>query len=417
MRVLALILAFAGLLVNLTLFINLKPPGSFYFVMFQLAATALAPVLTGLGVLSVVLGVLSRARAAWSAGAVSAVISIVYMLMVTSSHNGFADAFGADWESKIAPSQAEHMLRGRWRPGLPQTREPVFEQDVVFWTIPGTERELLCDVWQPAEGVARSGLAVVYLHGSAWYMFDKDLGTRPMFQRLTDQGHVVMDVAYRLTPEVDIYGMVGDVKRAVAWMRDNADAYGVDPQRIVLAGGSAGGHLALLAAYTPDEVRLMPDELAGKDLSVHAVVSFYGPTDMRATYAHLAQERLIGMPKVDIGQPGAATMEKEFGDAGRMDMLLGGHLHEVPEIYDLASPLVHAGADSPPTLLIQGKPDIIAPYAATREMTEKLRANGVRVVNIVYPLTNHAFDLLLPEVSPAAQAALYELERFLAVVQ
>ena len=49
--------------------------------------------------------------------------------------------------------------------------------------------------------------------------------------------------AYRLCPEVDIYGMVGDVKRAIAWMKANASRYGVNPEKIVLGGGSAGGHL------------------------------------------------------------------------------------------------------------------------------------------------------------------------------
>jgi acetyl esterase/lipase len=224
-----------------------------------------------------------------------------------------------------------------------------------------------------------------------------------------------MDVAYRLTPEVDIYGMVGDVKRAVIWMKDNAARYGVNPGRIVLAGGSAGGHLALLAAYSKSDPRLTPKELDGRDLSVHAVVSYYGPTDLSACYEHLDQKRLIGLPKVEIGLPGAATMKKDFSEAGRLDMLLGGHLHEVPDMYRLASPVTHVSPDSPSTLLIQGEPDIITPVSATRELQEKLTTNGVPVVNIIYPLTNHAFDLLLPDISPASQSSLYFLERFLAL--
>ena len=156
------------------------------------------------------------------------------------------------------------MLQWRWKPGLPKTKKPIFEQNISFWTIPRTNRELLCDVWQPPDGVERSGLAFVYLHGGAWYFLDKDFGTRPMFEQLTAQGHVVMDVSYRLMPEVDIYGMVGDVKRAVAWMKDNAGRYGVNPDRIVLGGGSSGGHLALLAAYAPDDPRLTPQDLESK---------------------------------------------------------------------------------------------------------------------------------------------------------
>ena len=87
-------------------------------------------------------------------------------------------------------------------------------------------------------------------------------------------------------------------------------------------------------------------------------------------------------------------------DAGRMDTLLGGHLHEVPEVYELASPVAHVHAGCPPTLLIQGEPDVIEPAAAARELYRRLVECGVPAVNIIYPLTNHMFDLLLPQVSP-----------------
>jgi acetyl esterase/lipase len=225
-----------------------------------------------------------------------------------------------------------------------------------------------------------------------------------------------MDVAYRLCPEVDIYEMVGDVKRAVAWMKDNAERYNVNPDRIVLGGASAGGHLALLAAYAPAHPQLTPQDLQGNDLQVRAVVSYYGPTDLRACYEHLDQKRLIGLPGVEIGLPGSAEMEKSIQDAGRLDMLLGGHLHQVPEIYELASPITHVHPGCPPTLLIQGEPDVIAPVAATRALYRRLVECGVPAINVVYSLTNHAFDLLLPQVSPSAQAALYEMERFLALM-
>ena len=55
-----------------------------------------------------------------------------------------------------------------------------------FWNLP--DRRLLCDLWQPLRGVAPSGLALVYLHGSAWYLLDKDFFTRPFFRHLAAQG-------------------------------------------------------------------------------------------------------------------------------------------------------------------------------------------------------------------------------------
>jgi acetyl esterase/lipase len=315
------------------------------------------------------------------------------------------------------------MLKRRWNLGLPRTGEPRWERDIPFWTIPceattanGKERKLLCDVWQPPAGVARSGLAFIYLHGSAWYLLDKDFGTRPMFRHLAAQGHVIMDVAYRLCPEVDIYGMIGDVKHAMAWMKANAARYQVNPERIVLGGGSAGAHLALLAAYAPHHPQLTPPDVQGCDLSARAVVSYYGPTDLRAAYEHMHQDLFKSMPKVEIGLPGAADKQKDMNQVGRLDTLLGGHPDEIPAIYELASPVCHVHPGCPPTFLIQGTIDHIVPVAATRELHRKLVECGVTAVNIIYPRTSHAFDLLVPKVSPPAQAALYHLERFLALM-
>jgi acetyl esterase/lipase len=75
---------------------------------------------------------------------------------------------------------------------------------------------------------------------------------------------------------------------------------------------------------------------------------------------------------------------------------------------------VHPGC--PPTLLIQGEQDIITPVKATRALYMKLVQAGVPAVNIIFPYTNHAFDLLFPHLSPPAQSALYEIDRFLALV-
>jgi acetyl esterase/lipase len=397
--------------------LRLKPPYNPAILWFALLLHhALSPFLVVMGGLGAALGWLYHAPIAVAAGLLGAVISAVYVWRVTVPQPGFALAFGEDWQRKIPPHQKSQMLPRHWNLGLPRTKEPTWERDIPFWTIPGTTRQLLCDIWQPAGGIAPTGLAFVYLHGSAWYLLDKDYGTRPFFRQLTAQGHVVMDVAYRLCPEVDIYDMVGDVKRAVAWMKANAVRYHVDPERIVLAGGSAGAHLALLAAYAPDHPRLTPPDVQGRDLSVRAVVSYYGPSDLSAAYEHMKQQLTIGLPKVEIGQPASAVGVNPMQIAGRLDILLGGHLHEIPAVYQLASPVTHVHSDCPPTLLIQGDVDRFTPPTAARALHRRLVECGVPAINIIYPLTEHAFDLLLPQVSPPAQAALYEVERFLALM-
>jgi acetyl esterase/lipase len=116
------------------------------------------------------------------------------------------------------------MLQHRRSMRLPRVPAPRLARDVPFGTIPGTERQLLADIWEPAAGVARTGTVIVYLYGGSWHFFDKDVLTRPLFRQLTAQGHVVMDAAHRSCPETDVFGMVGDVHRAVAWVKANADA-------------------------------------------------------------------------------------------------------------------------------------------------------------------------------------------------
>jgi acetyl esterase/lipase len=423
MLTIAYIFSSLCLILNVSLFVRLRPPQCFYFVMPQIAAAALSPFLVLLSLAGAGLGWLAQGPFALAVGLLGTVISVAYIALVIIPRGDFARAFGKNWQDRISPVQGSRMLKGRWGVGLPKTGEPGWERDLPFWTIPGEtsagkciDRKLLCDIWQPPEGVARSGLAIIYFHGSGWWILDKDLGTRPLFRQLTAQGHVIMDVAYRLCPEVDIYGMIGDVKRAVSWMKANAAHYSVNPDRVVLAGASAGGHLGLLAAYAPDHPRFTPSDVQNSDLSVRAVVSFYGPTDLRECYLHTNQARLTGLPNVEIGLPGAATMKKDLTNAGRLDTLLGGHLQEVPDVYELASPVAHVHPGCPPTLLVQGRSDIITPAASTQAMYTKLVASGVPAINIIYPLTNHAFDLLLPQVSPPAYASLYDLERFLALM-
>lgn len=417
MTLIAYLLSFLSLLLNITLFIHLKPPYNFMLLWLpQLAHHALSPFLVVIGIFGAGLGLIYDAPVAVIAGLLGAGISALYIWKVLQSRPDLTGAFETDWHDKITPQQKDHMLKSHWRLGLPRTDDPRLTQDIAFWTIPGTDRDLLCDVWQPPETVQPSGLAIVYLHGSGWYLSDKDFGTRPIFRQLTALGHVVMDVAYRLCPEVDIYDMVGDVKRAVVWMKTNAEQYHVNPDRIVLAGASAGGHLSLLAAYAHNHPKFTPPDVRDYDLTVHAVMSNYGPTDLRTVYEHTDQTRTLSLPKVQIGLPGAKDKAINMNDAGRLDPLLGGHLHEVPEAYELASPIAHVKPDCPPTLLIHGDLDCITPSSAIGVLHQKLVACGVPVISIIYPLTQHAFDLVLPQVSPAAQSALYEWERFLARV-
>jgi dipeptidyl aminopeptidase/acylaminoacyl peptidase len=107
---------------------------------------------------------------------------------------------------------------------------------------------------------------------------------------------------------------------------------------------------------------------------------------------------------------------KNKRDFGRMDVLLGGHPQDVPDMYELASPVTHVHPGCPPTLLIQGKQDFITPVDATRALYTKLVGSGVPAINVVFPWTDHGFDMLFSYVSPPIQSALYDVDRFLALL-
>lgn len=439
MKKLALLFAVISAELSALYYVRIRSAKGLILVAPKMLVGALAPVLALLGLIGAGLGFLYRAPFAMWAGFFGFVTSVRYIGQVVSTRGDVEQAFGRDWPERIPDSLRPALGNGRY--GWQRTPQPEarLEQNIPFWTIPakgeipGSERELLCDIWQPPENIAPSKLAVIYLHGSGWHFMDKDQGTRPMFRHLAAQGHVIMDVAYRLCPETKWRGMQEDAKRAVAWMKANAAQYGVDPARIVLAGASAGGQLALLAAYTAQREDLRPVDTGSADLSVCGVISWYGPTDMRVYYDYagekfdsIVQEGKtkntdeinewvyshigIDMKPMVSWQPGISVQEN------MMRNLFGGTPQECPEEYHLASPAAHVGRHCPPTLLLQGAADFIVSAEMVRLLADDLRQAGVPVVYVEYPQTDHAFDLILPQISPPAQAALYETERFLALL-
>jgi acetyl esterase/lipase len=430
-KILAYILSLFSLGGGLMLFTRLQMPAGMALLPLRSLAVALTPVEALAGLLGLLLGAASAAPVAAVLGGLGALVSGIGLYRTLATHASFEQAFGKDWLSRLPPGL---VRRGLGRRGAPAGREPRWERDLPFCTIPGAERQLLCDLWQPPEGAACSGLALIYFHGSAWYMLDKDFGTRPFFRRLVAEGHTVMDVAYRLFPEAGIDGMVGDVKRAVAWMRQNAARCQVDPQRIVIGGGSAGGHIALLAAYAGDAPGLTPPELAGMDLSVRGVVSIYGPTDLEACYYHTHQDQTTRSTSPEIAQTPPPPskmpewMRKRLGpsarrlgfnkkpDTGAFVKLLGGHPAQAPEKYAFFSPVTHVHPGCPPTLLLLGEHDLIVPLPATLALANKLSQAEAPVVSAFYPYADHAFDLFLPNFSPTTQAAFLEIDRFLALL-
>lgn len=407
------------------LLVPLRWPRGAWLLAPKLLVAALLGGVAVVAVILTVVGAVAGVPAMAVLAATAAVIAGAVWVRMVTSRPARTGALVDDPSRRDPPEAARH------EPGTRPTgaREaPKCQRDVPVAVIPDTRRVVLGDLWSPPPGIPASGTAIVYLHGSAWYVLDKDLGTRHLFRQLTRQGHCVLDVAYRLYPETDIPGMVQDALRGVAWLRRHAPGDRC-PTELVLAGGSAGAHLALLAAYAGHDERFRPPELSAREVEVQGVVSLYGPADLAAMYEHTRQDRLPAEPppaSFDGTVPGWAR--RLFGPraerlglermevAGRLDWLVGGRPDTTPERYAWLSPVEHVHERCPPTLLVHGTHDTMAPVEATERLHRRLLSSGVDVSALFLPHIDHGFDLVLPRWSPPARLALRELQRFLATI-
>lgn len=435
MQVLASVAGCIAALSSILLFVRLRWPAPMPWIA-KLFAGALSWVLILTGLITTIIGILTGSVFLIFVGTYDVIVFLLYVLRVTQGPgrpNDFDQAFGEVRMRAIKSLDRRYALHTRASLRLPRQPEARMVQDVPFATIPGTDRQLLCDIWQPAETIRRSGLGFIYVHGGAWYLLDKDLGTRTFFNYLSAQGHVIMDVANRLAPETDMMGMINDVKRAIVWLREHAATYRVNPDNIVVSGGSSGAHLALMAAYTINDTRFSPAELIARDTSVCGVVSIYGPSDLEAMYyhtnQHLTTRSVPGRPKKKVPTKMPAwmvkrmgkeyyrlNMDKGFVNAGAFAPLLGGHPDECPEVYTLFSPIAHVHSGCPPTLLIHGAHDMMAPVKCTYALRKRLAEEKVKTVMHILPQTDHAFDFAFPKISPSVHSAYYDVDRFLALI-
>ena len=433
LEIILISVASISLLLSRFALFRLHQPTSPTMWLIKVFTSALSPVLLLVGILTVSLAAIIASYSVMAIAGISAIFYLVHILTIIRKPESW-DNFHKEWNElkmMIPKESRRYYLSKPYVFLLPNVPEPILQRNISFYTVRGSNRKLLCDVWQPPKHITHSGLAFIYLHGSAWTHLDKDYGTRTFFKHLASQGHVIMDVAYRLFPETDFMGMLHDTKHAIAWMRANAEKYHVNPTRIVIGGGSAGAHLAMLAAYTADQEQLTPTDLEDIDVSVCAVVSLYGQSDLTATYYHtrqqLTSDSALATKEKDTLQRKPSWIQKRMGNdfhrlgfdkdvqPGRLVALLGGTPEEKPEAYALFSPIAHVHPGCPQTFFLHGSQDILAPLDAIRNLRSQLTSADVRSSLHVVPQADHAFDLILPRISPSASYAYYDVERFLAI--
>jgi acetyl esterase/lipase len=223
------------------------------------------------------------------------------------------------------------------------------------------------DLYRPSSrGALTERGAIVVVHGGAWQHGDKG-ENRGSNQWLVERGYLVLDIRYTLAPVADWRVPVRDVRCAVAWLRAHAAELGIDPERVTLLGRSAGGHLALLAAYMP-EGAIGPCGASGG--APWAVIAFYPPIDLLQAYAEDDEVR-EGLRALLGAEPGT-------GDRA----------------YRSASPLAYVSGLAPPTLLIHGTWDHAVPLEHSRRLAASLAASGASVRLVEVPFARHAFDIV-----------------------
>lgn len=237
----------------------------------------------------------------------------------------------------------------------------------------GVELETEVDYWDGltldvySRSVAGRAPALIYVHPGSWMRGRPGRQARSLFYRLADRGWVVLDIRYPLSPEATFPEHLIGVKRAIAWARAQGSAYGVDPSRITISGGSSGAHLAALAALTWDNPQLQPG-FEEADTSVMACVPFYGIYDL-----------LVRNP-TRYDWPFVAR----FVMKARVD--------QRPDLYRLGSPIDQVRPDAPPFLVIHGEFDSIVLPAESAHFVEALTAVGARATYHQVKGAQHGFD-------------------------
>jgi acetyl esterase/lipase len=273
---------------------------------------------------------------------------------------------------KVAQAQGVPLSLNRYVTGVLNRPKGPAPQTVSYLQVDGQNLQL--DIFSPPDVTSAARPAVIVVHGGGWDSRDKS--DFPQWDYwLNQHGYVVFDIQYRLHPQPNWQTATADVKCAVGWVKQHAQQYGVDPQRLALLGRSAGGHLALLAGYTPG-VADLPNacpQAAGGDTSVRAVVGFYAPVDMEWDYNHPANQRVIDGPDT-------------------IARLMGGTPETLAAQYATASPIHHVNAKTPPTLLLQSGTDQLVRIENMDRLDAALAAANVPHQSVLIPYAQHGFD-------------------------
>ena len=258
-----------------------------------------------------------------------------------------------------SPASAQKAPKG---PVVPD--DVVFESGVEYANPDDTHLQL--NIARPKK-LAASMPAVLCIHGGGFRG-----GNRQSYDstciKLAQHGYVAFTASYRLAPKFQYPAAVHDVKAAVRWIRANAAKYGIDPERIGVTGGSAGGHLAQFLAVTGDVKKF--DGTGGnpeQSSKVACVVNYYGPSDFTKSYG------------------------KSVDAAEVLPLWLGGNLETARQKHIESSPLNWVTPDAAPTLCIHGTDDKYVAHEQAVWMVDRLKSCGVEAELLTLQGAGHGF--------------------------
>ncbi len=284
------------------------------------------------------------------------------------------DGLGEDYLEVLedAPSAEDLKTRVREvarpfkmaRPGVEVIRD-------INYTAGGKRARL--DIYRPRDVDLQNAPVLVQVHGGGWTIGTKEQQGLLLMNAMAERGWVCVAMNYRLAPKHPFPAQIIDVKKAIAWTRENIAEYGGDPSYLVVTGGSAGGHLAALAALTPHETAYQPG-FEDADTSVAACVPFYGVYDL----AGLTGERRAEELRDHFLAPRVFTMDPV---ADR-------------EEFVRASPLAQVSPEAPDFFVLHGTNDSLVDVRQARAFVEKLKAESKSTVTYAeFPGTQHAFEV------------------------
>jgi acetyl esterase/lipase len=279
----------------------------------------------------------------------------------------FADFLGAVALRKVQPIDMR----------LPVPDSVSANPDMVYQK--GDNYELKLNLFTP-KNPAKALPLVVMIHGGCW--IDGGRGDYNYYGvKLAQLGYAAATLDYRVADQAPYPAAVDDARNAIQWLKDHAKTYKIDPDRIALLGGSAGGHLVELIGYAANTpTKKHPN---GPGPKVKAIVAFYGWSDLTD-------------PAVRDPYWNEAFLGKKYADA--------------PELYKEASPITHVSKQSPPTILLQGTIDAVVPLSQSVKLANALDANNVPYIYAPFEGQFHAFDYF----KDTTERSLYFIEKFLA---